>query len=143
MTLHVLTILLVKKNTEIRNAKNQLLSKSTLTQNILYIFAFRQGQKLNWFITKITSYKMTAYKCIHCERTFATPYTLKHHISNKHTYTSIGTDEGESSQLKTIYREEFGLWNNDYLLTKETGLWDDDDDLLVEETDLEDDMVRL
>jgi len=65
------------------------------------------------------------YTCLHCSRTFATPYALKRHISDKHKYTD--EDEGETSRLNLPY-EEPGLWDDD-LPTKEPGLWD----LLTEE----------
>jgi len=65
------------------------------------------------------------YTCLHCSRTFATPYALKRHISDKHKYTD--ENEGETSRLNLPY-EEPGLWDDD-LPTKEPGLWD----LLTEE----------
>lgn len=65
------------------------------------------------------------YTCLHCSRTFATPYALKRHISDKHKYTD--EDEGETSRLNLPY-EEPGLSDDD-LPTKEPGLWD----LLTEE----------
>jgi len=60
------------------------------------------------------------YTCLHCSRTFATPYALKRHISDKHKYTD--EDEGETSRLNLPY-EEPGLWDDD-LPTKEPSLWD-------------------
>ena len=60
------------------------------------------------------------YTCLHCFRTFATPYALKRHISDKHKYTD--EDEGETSRLNLPY-EEPGLWDDD-LPTKEPSLWD-------------------
>jgi hypothetical protein len=60
------------------------------------------------------------YTCLHCSRTFATPYALKRHISDKHKY--IDEDEGETSRLNLPY-EEPGIWDDD-LPTKEPGLWD-------------------
>ena len=44
------------------------------------------------------------YTCLHCSRTFATPYALKRHISDKHKYTG-GEDEGETSRLNLPYEE--------------------------------------
>ena len=62
------------------------------------------------------------YTCLHCSQTFATPYALKRHISDKHKYTG-DEDEGETSRLNLPY-EEPGLWDDD-LPTKEPGrLWD-------------------
>ena len=58
------------------------------------------------------------YTCLHCSRTFATPYALKRHISDKHKYTG-DEDEGETSRLNLPY-EEPGLWDDD-LPTKEPG----------------------
>ena len=60
------------------------------------------------------------YTCLHCSRTFATPYALKRHIFDKHKYTD--EDEGETSCLNLSYKKP-GLWDDD-LLTKEPGLWD-------------------
>lgn len=62
------------------------------------------------------------YSCLHCSRTFATPYALKRHISDKHQY--ISEEEGESSHSNMPY-EEPGLWDDD-LPTEDQGLWDDD-----------------
>ena len=62
------------------------------------------------------------YKCLHCSRTFATPYALKRHISDKHQY--IAKDEGETSRLNILY-EKPSLWDDD-LPIEETSLWDDD-----------------
>jgi len=62
------------------------------------------------------------YNCLHCSRTFATPYTLKRHISDKHQY--IVEDEGETSRLNIPY-DEPGLWDDD-LPVNEPGLWDGD-----------------
>lgn len=62
------------------------------------------------------------YKCLHCYRTFATPYALKRHISDKHQY--IADDEGETSRSNIPY-EEPGLWDDD-LPIEEPGLFDDD-----------------
>ena len=59
------------------------------------------------------------YTCLHCSRTFATPYALKRHISDKHKYTSH----------LNLLCEEPGLWDDD-LPTKEPGLCD----LLTEES---------
>ena len=41
------------------------------------------------------------YDCIHCSRTFATPYALKRHISAKHQYI----DEGKPSHSNIPYDE--------------------------------------
>ena len=65
-----------------------------------------------------------AYQCLHCSRTFSTPFGLKRHISDRHQYI----DEGEPSQSNLLPYEEPGLWDDD-LPTKEPGLWD----LLIEE----------
>jgi hypothetical protein len=64
------------------------------------------------------------YNCLYCSRTFATPYALKRHISDKHQYIS---EEGESSHLNVPY-EEPGLWDDDLPITysEEQGLWNDD-----------------
>ena len=68
------------------------------------------------------------YECLHCKRTFSSPYALKRHISSKHAYdTNIDEDEGESSQSKMTYEEEPGLWDDEDLPTEESGLWDDEE----------------
>jgi len=61
------------------------------------------------------------YKCLHCSRTFATPYALKRHISDKHQY--IAEDEGETSRSNIPYNEP-GLWDED-LPTEEPSFWDE------------------
>jgi Zinc finger, C2H2 type len=62
------------------------------------------------------------YKCLHCSRTFATPYALKRHISDKHQY--IAEDEGETSRSNIPY-DELSLWDED-LPTEEPSFWDED-----------------
>lgn len=71
------------------------------------------------------------YKCLHCSRTFATPYALKRHISDKHQY--IAEDEGETSHLNIPY-DEPGLWDEDLPI--------DDPSLWEEDLPFEDQMVR-
>jgi Zinc finger, C2H2 type len=62
------------------------------------------------------------YTCLHCSRTFGTPYALKRHISDKHQYHII-EEEGESS----LPTEEPGLWDNDDLpINYLENLWDED-----------------
>ena len=67
----------------------------------------------------------TCYSCLHCSRTFATPYALKRHISNKHQY--ISEEEGESSRANIPYVEP-GLQDNDLPMdyAEDQGLWDED-----------------
>jgi hypothetical protein len=62
------------------------------------------------------------YECLHCSRTFATPYALKRHISEKHQY--IAEDEGETSRSNIPY-DELGLWDED-LPIDDSSLWDED-----------------
>ena len=50
---------------------------------------------------------MSSCKCLYCSRTFATPYALKRHISDKHRF-EFNEDE-ESTKIV----EESGLWNED------------------------------
>ena len=72
-----------------------------------------------------------SYKCNYCSRTFAKPYGLKRHISDKHEYDV--EEEGETSHSNLPW-EEPGLWsdddnnNNDDVYREEPGLWDDDND---------------
>ena len=67
------------------------------------------------------------YNCLHCSRTFATPYALKWHISDKHQYDV--EEEGESSHSNLPYVEP--------------GLWDDDDNLLTyDESELWDELMN-
>ena len=68
----------------------------------------------------------TCYSCLHCSRTFATPYALKRHISNKHQY--ISEEEGESSRANIPYVEPAGLWDDDLPMdyAEDQGLWDED-----------------
>jgi DNA-directed RNA polymerase subunit RPC12/RpoP len=43
----------------------------------------------------------SSYKCLHCERTFASPYGLKRHISDKHQYVNNEIeDKGALFQTK-------------------------------------------
>lgn len=63
-----------------------------------------------------------AYECLHCSRTFATPYALKRHISEKHQY--IAEDEGETSRSNIPY-DEPGLWDED-LPIDDSSLWNED-----------------
>jgi hypothetical protein len=63
------------------------------------------------------------YNCLHCFRTFAIPYALKRHISDKHQY-DFAEDEGETSRSNIPRYEEPGLWDD--LPIEEPGLWDDD-----------------
>jgi Zinc-finger double-stranded RNA-binding len=69
------------------------------------------------------------YNCLHCSRTFSTPYALKRHISSKHPY-HVDEDEGESSQSRIQHEEEPGLWDDDDLPTEEGDLWDDEDQMV-------------
>ena len=67
------------------------------------------------------------YKCSYCSRTFATPYALKRHISDKHRY-DLNENE-ETSQTNIV--EEPGLWDDEDEETpirEEAGLWDDEDE---------------
>src|SRR5271170_5364032 len=72
-----------------------------------------------------------SYKCNYCSRTFAKPYGLKRHISDKHEYDV--EEEGETSHSNLPWKEP-GLWdddddNNDLpSYCEEPGLWDDDND---------------
>ena len=61
------------------------------------------------------------YNCLHCSRTFATPYALKRHISEKHQYHIIEEEEGESSHSNLPY-EEPGLWDDDFIMEDPTTL---------------------
>src|SRR5208283_2604785 len=68
-----------------------------------------------------------SYKCNYCSRTFAKPYGLKRHISDKHEYDV--EEEGETSHSNLPW-EEPGLWSdddddNDLPYREEPGLWDD------------------
>jgi len=79
-----------------------------------------------------------SYEYLYCSQTFATPYTLKRHISAKHQF--INEDEGEASSSQMPY-EEPGLWDDD-LLTDEPSLWNDDD-LLTGDQDKENDPITI
>ena len=58
----------------------------------------------------IQSTEMT-FKCLHCFCTFATPYALKCHISEKHQYNT-NKDEEEAFQLNIPYKE-LSLWDEE------------------------------
>ena len=66
-----------------------------------------------------------AYQCLHCSRTFSTPFGLKRHISDRHQYI----DEGEPSQSNLLPYEEPGLWDEDFIMEDE----EDEEDEEVEE----------
>jgi hypothetical protein len=93
------------------------------------------------------------YKCLHCSRTFATPYSLKRHISDKHQYINEQSNKDEEAFQSNVPYEEPGLWDDDdkeafqsnmilnedddkeanIILNEEAGLWDDDDDYIMNE----------
>src|SRR2546423_104118 len=56
------------------------------------------------------------YQCLHCSRTFSTPFGLKCHIFNRYQYIA---DEGESSQSNLLPYEESGLWDEDFIMEDE------------------------
>jgi hypothetical protein len=82
------------------------------------------------------------YKCTHCSRTFATPYALKRHISDKHQYDV--EDKGESSHSNLPY-EEPGLWDDDDNLPyrEEPDLWDDLPEESIELINYPDDHIMV
>ena len=51
------------------------------------------------------------FKCLHCFCTFATPYALKRHISEKYQYNT-NKDEEEAFQSNILY-EELSLWDEE------------------------------
>src|SRR5436190_23551383 len=65
------------------------------------------------------------YQCLHCSRTFSTPFGLKCHISDRHQYIA---DEGESSQSNLLPYEEPGLWDEDFIMEDEE---DEEDELIT------------
>ena len=76
---------------------------------------------------------MPSYQCTACSLTFANPYQLKRHISDKHRNRVTAGDNHDSGTSKMSYQEEPGLWtdNDDSGTSKipyqeEPGLWDDD-----------------
>jgi hypothetical protein len=76
---------------------------------------------------------MPSYQCTACSLTFANPYQLKRHISDKHRnrVTTGSNDDDETSKMS--YQEEPELWTDDDDVTskmpyrEESGLWTDDD----------------
>src|SRR6059058_761793 len=70
------------------------------------------------------------YQCLHCSRTFSTPFGLKHHISDRHQYIA---DEGESSQSNLLPYEEPGLWDEDFIME------DEEDEEVEEDEEYEED----
>ena len=60
-----------------------------------------------------------SFKCPYCSRTFSTSQGLKHHISAKHQFIDEESEgKGKASYSKILYKEEFGLQDDD-LLAKE------------------------
>ena len=53
------------------------------------------------------------YKCIHCRRTFASPYGLKCHISAKHQYINA---KGSKTFHLNLPPVEAGLWDDDFIM---------------------------
>ena len=70
------------------------------------------------------------YQCLHCSRTFSTPFGLKRHISDRHQYIA---DEGESSQSNLLPYEEPGLWDEDFIME------DEEDEEVEEDEEYEED----
>ena len=70
------------------------------------------------------------FKCLHCFRTFTTPYALKRHISEKYQYNT-NKDEEEAFQSNIPY-EELSLWDEEETFQsnvptyEELSLWDED-----------------
>ena len=73
-----------------------------------------------------------AYQCLHCSRTFSTPFGLKRHISDRHQYI----DEGEPSQSNLLPYEEPGLWDEDFIMEGEE---DEEDEEVEEDEEYEED----
>ena len=78
---------------------------------------------------------MGSYQCLHCSRTFSTPFGLKRHISAKHQYIA---DEGESSQSNLLPYEEPGLWDEDFIMedeeVEEDEEYEEDEPITLEQT---------
>ena len=76
------------------------------------------------------------YQCLHCSRTFSTPFGLKRHISDRHQYIA---DEGESSQSNLLPYEEPGLWDEDFIMedeeVKEDEEYEEDEPITLEQTE--------
>ena len=64
----------------------------------------------------------SSFTCLHCDRTFASPYGLKRHISEKHQYDNNEIeDEGAPFQMNID-----GLWDNPGAPNQdEHSFWDD------------------
>ena len=54
---------------------------------------------------------MTSFECKACSRTFASPYALKRHISDKHR-NQVTSDSNDFRTSEMPY-EEPGLWTDD------------------------------
>ena len=54
---------------------------------------------------------MTSFECTACSRTFASPYALKRHISDKHR-NQVTSDSNDFRTSEMPY-EEPGLWDDD------------------------------
>src|SRR6185312_11157687 len=76
------------------------------------------------------------YQCLHCSRTFSTPFGLKHHISDRYQYIA---DEGESSQSNLLPYEEPGLWDEDFIMedekVEEDEEYEEDEPITLEQTE--------
>ena len=54
------------------------------------------------------------FKCLHCFCTFATPYALKRHISEKYQYNTNKNEE-EAFQSNIPYKK-LSLWDEDFTM---------------------------
>jgi|SRR5688572_27203112 len=77
---------------------------------------------------------MPSYECTACKLTFANPYHLKRHISEKHRNRVTAGDDHDSGTSKMSYQEDPDLWT-DYdsgtskiPYQEDPNLWTDDDD---------------
>ena len=85
----------------------------------------------------------SSFTCLYCDRTFASPYGLKCHISEKYQYDNNEIeDEGAPFQTKVV--EEPGLWDDEGTPFQMNidGLWDNSGALNQDELSFWDDFMK-
>ena len=85
----------------------------------------------------------SSFTCLYCDRTFASPYGLKCHISEKYQYDN-NEIEDERAPFQTKVVEEPGLWDDEGtpFQINIDGLWDNPGALNQDELSFWDDFMK-
>src|SRR5256885_15255115 len=54
------------------------------------------------------------YQCLHCSRTFSTPFGLKRHISDRHQYISIDAEDSSGITLDDAINDKMHPQNTEW-----------------------------